>query len=86
MGNNQRMLQASQIRAARALLGWRQEDLCLAAKIGMATLGRIEQGSGTVSGNFATIMRIQSALELQGIRFINDAQGFGVRLERPPQA
>lgn len=76
------MLQASQVRAARALLGWKQEDLARAAQCGLATLGRIEQGSGTVQGNFSTIMRIQTALELQGIRFIDDAEGYGVRLVR----
>jgi transcriptional regulator with XRE-family HTH domain len=75
------MLQAAQIRAARALLGWRQEDLSKAAKVGMATLGRIEQGAGMVQGNFSTIMRLQTALERKGIRFLNDGEGFGVRLE-----
>jgi transcriptional regulator with XRE-family HTH domain len=83
------MLQAAQIRAARALLGWRQEDLSKAAKVGMATLGRIEQGTGMVQGNFSTIMRLQTALERKGIRFLNDDEGFGVRLEaqraRPPR-
>ena len=37
------VLQAAQIRAARALLAWRQEELAKAAKIGLATLARIEQ-------------------------------------------
>src|SRR3546814_1857414 len=51
------MIQAAQVRAARALLGWRQEDLAQAAKIGLATIARIEQGEGTVQGNFSTIMK-----------------------------
>jgi transcriptional regulator with XRE-family HTH domain len=76
------MLQSSQLRAARALLGWRQEDLAEAADVGLATLARIEQGTGVVQGNFSTIMKLQSTLELQGISFINDASGYGVRLER----
>ena len=76
------MLQSSQLRAARALLGWRQEDLAEAADVGLATLARIEQGAGVVQGNFSTIMKLQSTLELQGISFINEAAGYGVRLER----
>lgn len=75
------MIQAAQVRAARALLGWRQEDLAQAAKIGLATIARIEQGEGTVQGNFSTIMKIQAALEQQGISFTADAEGFGVRLK-----
>jgi len=77
------MLQAAQIRAARALLAWRQEDLAKAAKIGLATVARIEQGEGMVQGNFSTIMRIQQALENEGISFTADPQGgIGVRLEK----
>lgn len=76
------MLQASQIRAARALLGWRQEDLAKAAQVGLATLGRIEQGGGTVQGHFSTIAKLQRTLELEGITFIDDGEGIGVRLSR----
>jgi len=80
------MLQAAQIRAARALLGWRREDLAKAAKVGLATIARIEQGEGMVQGNFSTIMKIQEALEREGISFISEPKGgFGVRLEKEPQ-
>lgn len=76
------MLQASQIRAARALLGWRQDQLAKAAKIGLATIARIEQGEGTVQGHVATIVKIQSALEAKGIIFVDDRAGaFGVLLK-----
>ena len=78
------MLQSAQIRAARALLGWRQEDLAKASKIGLATIARIEQGKGMVQGNFSTIMKIQQTLESEGITFIDDpANGIGVRLVAP---
>jgi transcriptional regulator with XRE-family HTH domain len=80
------MLQAAQIRAARALLGWHQKDLAKAAKIGLATVARIEQGEGMVQGNVSTIVKIQQALERKGIRFTEDPVGtFGVRLEPSPQ-
>ena len=57
------MLRASQIRAARALLGWRQEDLSEAAGIGAATIYRIEKGDGPVVGNVSTVLKIQAAFE-----------------------
>jgi transcriptional regulator with XRE-family HTH domain len=78
------MLQSAQLRAARALLGWRQEDLAKASGIGLATVARIEQGKGVVQGNFSTIVKIQQALERAGISFIDEAAGaIGVRLHKP---
>jgi transcriptional regulator with XRE-family HTH domain len=75
------MLQSAQIRAARALLGWRQEDLAKASEVGLATIARIEQGKGVVQGNFSTIVKIQQTLEREGISFIADPTGgIGVRL------
>ena len=70
------MLQAAQIRAARALLGWKQDDLAKVAKIGIATIRRIEGQEGPMMGYVSTLMRIQSAFEEAGIRFLdNDAEG-----------
>jgi transcriptional regulator with XRE-family HTH domain len=79
-------MQAAQIRAARALLDWRQEDLAKAAKVGLATVARIEQGEGMVQGNFSTITKIQQAFEREGISFTAELEGgFGVRLGKKPQ-
>ena len=77
------MLHAVQIRAARALLDWRQEDLAGAAKVGIATIRRIERHPGPAKGYFSTVSRIQQALERAGIRFIDSGAegGIGVRLE-----
>jgi predicted transcriptional regulator len=81
--NTSGMLYAAQIRAARALLGWKQQDLAKAAKVGLATLARIEQGQGMVQGNFSTVMKIQRALEKEGISFTeNQDEGIGVWLEK----
>ena len=78
------MLQSTQLRAARALLGWRQADLAKASGVGLATVARIEQGQGVVQGNFSTIVKIQQALERAGITFIDEAVGgMGVRLHKP---
>ena len=80
------MIQAAQIRAARALLGWRQEDLAKAAKTGLATVARIEQREGPAQGHTSTIARIEAALERAGVRFFADEDGsFGVRLLKRPK-
>jgi transcriptional regulator with XRE-family HTH domain len=79
------MLQSAQIRAARALLGWRQGDLAKAAKTGLATIARIEQMDGLAQGHVATIIRIQNALGRAGIRFTEGEGGsYGVLLEKKP--
>ena len=76
------MRHASQIRAARGLLGWSQGKLARAAGVGLATLQRIEQSEGVVKGNFATVLKIQNALEQAGIHFTDDEAGeIGVRLQ-----
>jgi transcriptional regulator with XRE-family HTH domain len=72
---------SSQIRAARALLGWSQTTLARSAGVGLSTLQRIEQGKGVVKGNFDTVLKIQKALENAGIRFSEEDSGeVGVRL------
>jgi len=61
------------------------DDLAKAANIGIATIRRIEGQDGPVMGYVSTLMRIQSAFEQAGIRFLdNDAGGgIGVRLATP---
>src|SRR3954451_25414638 len=82
------MLHTAQIKAARSLLGWRQQDLSRAADVGLATIQRIEKSDGPVGGNYTTVLRIQSALEAAGIQFTDDeTAGIGVRLlKKPPKA
>jgi hypothetical protein len=51
-------------------------------RVGLATLQRIEQSEGVVKGNFATVLKIQNALEQAGIHFTDDEAGeIGVRLQ-----
>jgi transcriptional regulator with XRE-family HTH domain len=81
------MRYSAQIRAARALLGWSQEQLASAAGIGWATLRRIEQEQGIIKGNFSTILKIQKALEQAGIQFTEDVSGeIGVSVRKMPVA
>jgi transcriptional regulator with XRE-family HTH domain len=78
------MLRPAQIRAARALLGWRQEDLSKASGVGTATIHRIEKSEGSATGYVSTVMRIQAALEDAGVLFIDDDEfaGIGLRLSK----
>jgi predicted transcriptional regulator len=72
------MLQTAQIRAARALLGWNQDDLAKAAKVSIATIRRIEGQEGPVMGYVSTLMSIQSAFEKAGIIFQDEDAGGGI--------
>jgi transcriptional regulator with XRE-family HTH domain len=78
------MLEPAQIRAARALLGWRQEDLSKASGVGTATIQRIEKTDSQISGYVSTLLRIQTAFENAGVLFIDDddTAGIGVRLAK----
>lgn len=78
------MLTSQQIRAARALLGWKQADLAKKAGIGLATIQRLEGGSGPLMAHVSTALKIEGCLNKAGIRFIeSDAEGgLGVRLKR----
>lgn len=78
------MLTSEQIRAARALLDWKQEALAKKAGIGLATLQRLERGSGPLMAHVSTAVKIEKALSKAGIRLIesNAEGGLGVRLKR----
>jgi transcriptional regulator with XRE-family HTH domain len=77
------MLYTAQIKAARSLLGWKQNQLAKAAGVGIATLQRIEKSEGPASGNYSTVLKIQAALEKAGIEFTDEEGVIGVRLKRP---
>src|SRR5689334_5577785 len=62
------ILSPQQVRAARALLAWSQEDLARAVHIGASTLADFERGHRTPIANNAEAMRI--ALETAGISFL----------------
>ena len=76
------MILPRQIKAARALLGFGQNELSDLAGVGIATLKRIE-ASSEIRGAAATLWKIQTALEAAGIEFISaeGGKGPGVRLK-----
>jgi predicted transcriptional regulator len=61
------MLQGHQIKAARHLLGWSQEDCAKHAGIGVETVNRLEVGSGHPQQD--AIDAVLAALKKAGIRF-----------------
>jgi transcriptional regulator with XRE-family HTH domain len=78
------MFEVAQLRAARALLGWRQDDVARAAKISVATIRRIESQNGPLMGYVSTLRKIQAAFEQAGIQFLDDDEtgGIGVRMAK----
>jgi transcriptional regulator with XRE-family HTH domain len=78
------VIDATQIRAARALLGIDQKELAALSGCGIATIRRIEGADGP-AGTSKTITRIRRALEAAGVVFIeqDEKQGPGVRLGKP---
>jgi transcriptional regulator with XRE-family HTH domain len=67
----------SQVKAARALLGWKQPDLADAAGVSVPTIKRYETGTSPIPVVKAAIVR---ALEDAGITFVHDGKFVGVKL------
>ena len=66
------MLSSSQIRAARALLGWSGIDLAKKSGVGITTLRRYELQKGIPSANTSVLLILKDTLELAGIEFTGD--------------
>ena len=76
-----------QLKAARSLIGWSQEELASAAGISIPTIKRLEATEGWLGGRQATVQKIQTALEKAGIEFIDEnGGGLGVRLRKRQRA
>jgi len=66
------VLSSSQIRAARALLGWSGTDLAKKSGIGITTLRRYELQKGIPSANTNVLLALIDTLEQAGIEFTGD--------------
>ena len=74
-------LTSAQIRAARALVRWRAEDLARQSAVGVATIRRAELSESATSMTAANDLAIRRALEAAGVEFIDgNGGGPGVRL------
>lgn len=77
-----RHLTSGQIRAARALLRWRAEDLARASSVGVATIRRAELAPTETTMTAANDLAVRRALEFAGVEFIDEnGGGPGVRLK-----
>ena len=76
------MLAPEQSRAARAWLGWDQEELSRRAKVGLSTVRDFERGARTpITNNLGAMQR---AFEAAGITFLfRDDRPAGIELRRP---
>jgi transcriptional regulator with XRE-family HTH domain len=79
------MITASQLRAARALLGIDQPVLAQRAGLSLPTIQRMETSDGLIRGNVDSLTKVVQAREDMGIELIGDGGastigGRGVRL------
>jgi transcriptional regulator with XRE-family HTH domain len=89
------MITASQLRAARALLGIDRRRLAKLCRLSVPTIQRMEASETMVRGNIDSLVRLVAAFEAAGIEMIDEGAvshslGRGVRLKagsdsaRPP--
>ncbi|MEI9422218.1 helix-turn-helix transcriptional regulator [Mesorhizobium sp. Cs1299R1N1] len=72
---------AGQLRAARGLIGWSQQDLAEKAEVGRATIADFEAGKRAPYAT--TLGRLQETLIAAGVEFIpENGGGAGVRLRK----
>lgn len=78
------MITGTQVRAARALLGWSQQRLAEAADVSLPTIKRVELRANELAGRVRTVEKIRAAVEAAGVVLIDDDQhgGHGVRLAK----
>lgn len=73
-----------QIRAARAILRWRAEDLALKTSLGVATIRRAEAEDGPPAMTPANAQAVRTAFENAGIVFLDEPDHPGVKFSSLP--
>ena len=68
-------LTSAQIRAARALIRWRAQDLARESAVGVATIRRAELVEGVTAMTVANDAAVRRALESAGLEFIDENGG-----------
>lgn len=75
-----------QIKAARALVAWSQEQMADASGVSVPTIKRLEAEDGALGGRNETARKIIVALESAGVIFVEEnGEGPGVRLKKHPE-
>lgn len=80
------MITASQLRAARALLGMDQRALAEASGLSLPTIQRMEASDSVIRGQVESLMKLIAALDTAGVELIgedaiSERGGRGVRLK-----
>ena len=80
------MVEAAQVRAARALIGWSQAKLAETTGVPVSTINEFETGAPDPIAEEA-LDKMRAALEVAGVVFIpkNGGGGIGVRLREALQ-
>ena len=79
------MVSSSQIKGARAMLGWSAIELANRSGVGSASIKRYEVQDGVPVANTKNLMSIRNALEEAGIEFTGDPlvnPGVTLRIKR----
>lgn len=66
----------SQLRAARAWVGWSQDELAIKSGVSKHSIARYEQGRSVAYDD--TLAKLKNALEAEGIRFHSDGARKGI--------
>lgn len=85
------MITATQMRAARALLGIDQRTLAQMAGLSVPTIQRMEASDGDVRGIVDSLTKVVAAFDAAGVELIGENSasptgGRGVRLKSEPGA
>ena len=80
------MITASQLRAARAMLGIDQRTLADLSGLSVPTIQRMEASEGVIRGNVDSLMKLIGALDAAGVELIAEGAvsqqgGRGIRLK-----
>ena len=75
-----------QCRAARGLLGWSMDRLAKEAEVARETIHQFENAvRPATSFRKRTIRTIRDAFERNGVKFLDDGEGPGLRLVKTPK-
>ena len=77
---------ALQIRAARAVLGWKQADLARLTGLAQPSIARIEKGN--MIPRMSTVTKIRSVFRQHGVEVVDNSPqgGFTLQIARPAVA
>jgi len=75
MGDRSIVITTRREKAARALLGWSQEDLALRSGVSEPTIARLESPEGELGGRQGTTEKIRESIKAAGVEFIDETGG-----------